>query len=91
MPTARDSETGFDLACRVKSDLLERVPQPDAACILHCCCWLLADVITQAAAQDRGIPVEQAMGAVFVTLADTVARLTLANAEADATLEATKH
>lgn len=89
MPTA-DSETGFDLACRVKADLLDRVPQPDAAAILHCCCWLLADVITQAAAQDR-VPTHDAVAAVLMTLTEAVAKLTLANAEVDEALGATKH
>jgi len=89
--TTRDSEAGFDLAIRVKSDLLDRVPQPDAACILHCCCWLLADVITQAAAEEDGLPVVDALAVVMVTLSDAVARLTLANAIDDVNLEATKH
>jgi hypothetical protein len=91
MTTARDCEIGFDLAHALKLDLLERVPQPDAAAILHACCWLLADVITQAAAQDRSVPAEQALAIVVVTLTDAVARLTLANEEAEANAAATKH
>jgi multisubunit Na+/H+ antiporter MnhG subunit len=83
MTTARDCEIGFDLAHALKLDLLERVPQPDTAAILHACCWLLADVITQAATQDR-ISVEQGIAVVMFQLTDAVGRLTLANAEADA-------
>lgn len=83
MTTARDVEIGFDLARDLKMDLLDRVPQPDAAAILHACCWLLADVITQAAAQDR-VPVEKALAMVMFQLTDAVGRLTLANAEAEA-------
>jgi len=83
MTTARDSEIGFELARDLKIDLLERVPQPDAAAILHCCCWLLADVITQAQAQDR-VPLEKALAMVMFQLTEAVARLTLANEEAEA-------
>jgi len=90
MTTARDRELGFDLARALKEDLLERVPQPDAAAILHCCCWLLADVITQAAAQDR-VQTDHALAAVLMTLTDAVASLTLANAEVEDAIAATKH
>jgi hypothetical protein len=81
--TTPDSERGYDLALALKLQMLERRPQPDAASILHCCCWLLADVITQAAAQ-RHTTREQAFTAVLVTLHDAVERLERANAEADA-------
>jgi hypothetical protein len=90
MTLEHDAATGFDLAKEIKIDLLERVPQPDAAAILHCCCWLLADVITQAQAQDR-VPLEQALSMVMFQLTEAVARLTLANEEAATDAAAVTH
>lgn len=81
--TTPDSERGYALALALKLQMLERIPQPDASIILHCCCWLLADVITQAAAQQHATR-EQAFTAVLVTLHDAIERLALANAAADA-------
>lgn len=90
MTTARDSEIGFELARDLKMDLLDRDPQPDAAAVLHCCCWLLADVITQAVEQDR-VPVDEAIAMVTARLITAVARLTLANEEAATDAAAVKH
>jgi len=90
MTNARDDELGFDLARDLKGLLLDRDPTPDAAAILHCCCWLLADVIMQAAEQNH-VAIEKALALVTVTLTDAVARLALAN-EIDAEdAEATRH
>jgi hypothetical protein len=86
----RDDEIGFDLARDLKGQLLDRVPAPDAAAILHCCCWLLADVITQSAAQNH-VDIEKALALVVVTLTDAVARLALANEIDEADAEATRH
>lgn len=81
--TARDSEIGFDLARAVKNDLLDRVPQPDAAAILQCCCWLLADLITQAMERDN-TTLEHALALVMVLITTDVTRLTDANEDAAA-------
>jgi hypothetical protein len=78
-----DDEAGYVLALDLKTEILERVPQPDCSVILQACCWLLADLITQAE-QQKSAPVERAIVLTMNQLTSAVARLKLANAEAEA-------
>ena len=90
MTMSRDCELGFDLARDLKIDLLERVPQPPSGALLHCFCWLLADMITKAEI-GNDMAVGDALEKTVLVLTSYVARLHLANAEAEADLAATKH
>lgn len=82
--TLADDEAGYELALALKTEILERVPQPDCCVILQACCWLLADIITQAEHQ-KNTSVERAIVLTTAQLTSAVARLKFANDVAEAT------
>jgi len=78
-----DDRAGYDLATSIKLDLLDRTPQPDCSLIVLACCWLLADVITQAEARSE-LSADEMTALIFTKLLASIEALKLANAEAAA-------